>query len=404
MFRKLVMLVMVCSIIPLSGALADSHTIKIGAIFDLTGPTSDVGTPYSEGARAYVDWVNSEGGIGGMEVELLWEDYAYSVPNAENLYTQFVEQGVIAFSGWGTGDSEALRGRIAEDEIPFVSASYSAALNDPSDSAPYNFLVGTTYSDQLVIMLQYMMEQWAAEGNDMADMRVAFFHHDSPFGTSPLADGEAVAEMSGVQAVRVAMPRGATDLSAELENADTRLNGMTHIIIQNVSSPAALLVRNVAEIGMGEFVQIGCLNWCADEILIELAGEAAEGVLGALPFGPHSVPVAGLENPAAWLESQDSSLAEASLHFTQAWWTMSVILEGVRQVVENGEELTGANVKAALESLDGYSTGDVTSDTISFSPDDHRGNRSLIIFSVEMGEWQAASDIINLRDMMMDEG
>ena len=70
------------------------------------------------------------------------------------------------------------------------------ALNDPSDSAPYNFLVGTTYSDQLVIMLQYMMEQWAAEGNDMADMRVAFFHHDSPFGTSPLADGEAVAEMS----------------------------------------------------------------------------------------------------------------------------------------------------------------------------------------------------------------
>ena len=277
-------------------------------------------------------------------------------------------------------------------------------LNDPSDSAPYNFLVGTTYSDQLVIMLQYMMEQWAAEGNDMADMLVAFFHHDSPFGTSPLADGEAVAEMSGVQAVRVAMPRGATDLSAELENADTRLNGMTHIIIQNVSSPAALLVRNVAEIGMGEFVQIGCLNWCSDEILIELAGEAAEGVLGALPFGPHSVPVAGLENPAAWLESQGSSLAEASLHFTQAWWTMSVILEGVRQVVENGEELTGANVKAALESLDGYSTGDVTSDTSSFSPDDHRGNRSLIIFSVEMGEWQAASDIINLRDMIMDEG
>ena len=405
MLRRFFWTLAVFSLLPLALVVADDDTIKIGAIFDLTGPTSDVGTPYAEGIRAHVDWVNSEGGIGGMEVELLWEDYAYSVPDAENLYTQFVEQGVVAFSGWGTGDSEALRGRIAEDEIPFVSASYSAALNDPDDSAPYNFLVGTTYSDQLIIMLQYMMSEWQAQGNDLADMGVAFFHNDSPFGTSPLADGEAIAEESGVQTVRVAMPRGATDLSAELENANTQLGEMTHIIIQNVSSPAALLVRNAAEIGMSEFVQIGCLNWCADEILIELAGEAAEGVLGALPFGPHTVPVAGQDNPAAWLEAHGSTLAETSLHFTQGWWTMAIILEGVRQVVENGDELTGANIKAALESLEGFDTGGVTSDSISFSADDHRGNRSLIIFNVAMGEWSAASEVIDLReDMMAMEG
>ena len=403
MYRKLLFLILIAAIVPVSGALADGHSIKIGAIFDLTGPTSDVGTSYAEGVRAYVDWVNGNGGIGGMEVELFWEDYAYSVPNAEDLYTQFVEQGVVAFSGWGTGDSEALRGRIAEDQVPFVSASYSAALNDPNDSAPYNFLVGTTYSDQLVIMLQYMMDQWSEDGNDLAEMRVAFFHHDSPFGTSPLADGEAVAEMNGVATVRVAMPRGATDLSAELENADNQLGGMTHIIIQNVSSPAALLIRNATEIGMSEFVQIGCLNWCSDEILVELAGDAAEGVLGALPFGPHTVPVEGQTDPAAWLEANGSSLAETSLHFTQGWWTMAVILEGVRLVVESGDELTGANVKAALESLDGFSTGGVTSDTITFTPEDHRGNRSLIIFAVDMGEWQAVSDVINLREMPMSD-
>ena len=404
MFRKFFTFILLCTIIPLSGALADGHVIRVGAIFDLTGPTSDVGNPYADGARAYVDWVNSEGGFGGMTVELLWEDYAYSVPNAEDLYTQFVDQGVVAFSGWGTGDSEALRGRIAEDQIPFVSASYSAALNDPNDTAPYNFLVGTTYSDQLVIMLQYMMSEWEGGGNALADMKVAFFHHDSPFGTSPLADGEAVADEAGVATVRVAMPRGATDLSAELENADTQLGGMTHIIIQNVSSPAALLLRNAAEIGISEFVQIGCLNWCSDEILVELAGDAAEGVLGALPFGPHSVDVPGLENPGAWLEANGSTLAETSLHFTQGWWSMAVLLEGVRQVVESGDELTGANVKAALESLSDFSTGGVTSDTITFSADDHRGNRSLIIFSVQMGEWLAASEVIDLREDMAEEG
>ena len=32
----------------------EAETIKVGAIFDLTGPTSDVGTPYGEGIKGYV--------------------------------------------------------------------------------------------------------------------------------------------------------------------------------------------------------------------------------------------------------------------------------------------------------------------------------------------------------------
>ena len=35
--------------------------IKIGAIFDLSGATADVGTPYSEGIRDYVEYRNGDG-------------------------------------------------------------------------------------------------------------------------------------------------------------------------------------------------------------------------------------------------------------------------------------------------------------------------------------------------------
>lgn len=383
-----------------SGLSIAQEPILIGAIFDLTGATSDVGTPYADGMRGYVDWVNSNGGVEGRPIELIWEDYAYQVPNAEDLYTQFVDQGVVAFMGWGTGDTEALRGRIADDQLPFMSASYAATLNDPAGEAPYNFLVGTTYSDQMVIMMQYMLDTWVADGNDPADMRVALFHHDSPFGTSPLADGEAFAEEEGITTTRVAMPGGATDLTAELESADAELDGMTHIIIQNVSSPAALLVRNAAELGLTEFVQIGCLNWCSDENLIELAGDAAEGVIGALPFGPLSVEVPGQEDPAAYLEANGSSLEETDLHYTQGWWTMAVMVEGIRITLADGMELTGENLRASLETITEFDTGGITSDTITFTPDDHRGNRSLIIFGVEDGLWVEVSDVIDLREDM----
>ena len=94
-----------------------------GAIFDLTGPTSDVGTTYTEGIRYYDDWLNENGGVDGQPVELLFQDYGYRVDQAEQLYSQFVQEGAVAFMGWGTGDTEALRGRVAQDQVPFMSAS-----------------------------------------------------------------------------------------------------------------------------------------------------------------------------------------------------------------------------------------------------------------------------------------
>ena len=383
-----------------SVAQDDMEPIKIGAIFDLTGPTSDVGQFYANGITGYVEWANANDGIEGHQIELISQDYAYSVETAENLYIDFVDQGVIAFQGWGTGDTEALRGRIAEDEIPFMSASYSAPLGNPEE-APYNFLVGTSYSDQMIIMIAFMLEEWEADGFTAEEMHVVAFHHDSPFGTSPVGDGEAWAEEHGIQFSRVAMPGGASSYDAEITTSVVD-GEATHIIIQNVSTPAALLVRNLDDLGLLEFVQVGCLNWCSDEILVSAAGDASEGVLGALPFGPASVELPGQEDAIAWLAESDLTLEEATLHYTQGWWTMAVMAEGIRMTIANGEELTGENVKANLETLSHFETGGITA-PITFTTEDHRGNRSLVVYAVEDGIWVEASDVIDLREDMMGD-
>ena len=110
------------------GGDADDNSIKVGAIFDLTGPTADVGTDYGDGVRGFADWINAQGGIEGRPIDLIFQDYGYQVDRAEQLYSQFVNEGAVIFMGWGTGDTEALRMRIAEDEIPFSSASLSHRL------------------------------------------------------------------------------------------------------------------------------------------------------------------------------------------------------------------------------------------------------------------------------------
>src|SRR5918992_57929 len=209
------------------GGGGQATTVKVGGIFDLSGATADVGTPYADGVKGFVEFHNKRGQ--GPRIELVSDDYKYDVAVAERLYSRLKSEGVVAVQGWGTGDTEALRGRITADRLPFMSASYAETLTDPQET-PYNFVVATSYSDQMRVALEWIAED-AGGGAE-----VAAFHHDSPFGESPLEAGEEKAGELGLGFQAYAMPAEATDYVPQLQRAKGQ--GATYVVIQNVSSPA----------------------------------------------------------------------------------------------------------------------------------------------------------------------
>ena len=363
---------------------AGDGAIKVGAIFDLTGPTADVGTDYADGMRGFVDWINQQGGVEGRPVELIYQDYAYQVDRAEQLYSQFVAEGVVAFMGWGTGDTEALRLRIAEDEIPFSSASLSHVLGDPAE-APYNFLVATSYSDQFRIALE-----WIAENHGEGTPVVALMHNTAPFGTSPARlGGIEFAEARGIDLTLYEMPRGAVDYTAEFSRI--RQRGARYVVFQNTSAPAAVALQNAASLRLdATFI---CLNWCANELLVRLAGEAAEGAMGTIPYAPLSMDVPGTRVIRDYLEAKGESIEGKTNAYTQAWWTFAIFAEAMRQVLAAGDELTGANIKAALETFTDFDMQGVTV-PLTFTPTDHLGAKGLRMFRVEGGEWVPFTEFI----------
>lgn len=381
--RSVVILILVLvGVLALSacGGEEEEEAIKVGAIFDLTGATSDVGTPYSEGLTDFVNWYNDNGGVDGQPLDLLSADYAYAVDQAEQLYSQYVDEGAVVFMGWGTGDTEALRSRVAADEIPFMSASYSDVLGDPAE-APYNFLIGTGYGAQAIAAVQWAIDNGADS--------VAIFHHDSPFGQSPVPMAQEYAEANGIDFSVFPMPGGATDFTAELTQAQDA--GVDYILIQNVSSPASTLVNNVRDFGLDAGVI--CLNWCTDELFITLAGDAAEGVLGASPFAFPGSGAEGLEEMEAYLAEQDSNLAEKGVRYVQGWLTMKVMAAAIEEVVAAGDEITGANIHAALEGMQNYDTGGITQ-PLTFGSDDHAANKAVQFFEVQDGTWTAVSGYV----------
>jgi len=353
----------------------ESEEIVIGVIADLTGATADVGKPYNEGMLAYVDNLNAKDGIEGRKIKALSEDYAYQVPTAEEKYKKYVSQGAVAIQGWGTGDSEALRKKVAEDELPFMSASYAEVLTQPGDS-PYNFVVAPTYSDQMRIALDQI-----AELDPKA--QVAVFHHDSPFGTAPLADGEAWIKEKGYQLGYQAYPMktGATDHVGLLQQA--KKQGAKYIVVQNVSSPAATVAKDITVQKLD--MRMICLNWCSDELFIKTAGPAAEGHMMVQPFAPPSAAKSGHKPVEDYCESKQINLADKGLHYVQGWYTMHVMAEGIRKVLKDGDELTGPNIKKALESMGDVDTGGVIG-PVKFSTDSHRGATASGVYQVQSGQ------------------
>lgn len=357
-----------------------AEPIKIGIIADLTGATGDVGTPYNQGMLAYIDHVNAEGGIEGRQIEADSNDYAYEVPNAEDLYRQYVNDGVVAVQGWGTGDTEALHSRVASDELPFMSGSFAESLTDPNE-APYNFVVAPTYSDQMRVALNWINE------DSGGDAEVAVFHHDSPFGTAPVADGESwISEQGyGLGYQAYAMPAGQQNYVGLLNQA--KQQGAKYIVIQNVASPAALVAKDIADQGLD--MKIVCLNWCANELFITTAGEdAAEGHMLVQPFAPLSAEKPGHEVINEYLEENDIDPATVGTSWVQGWYVMHVMAEGMRQAIADGaEELDGPAIREALETMGEIDTGGVVGDgTVEFSADSHRGSTGTGVYTAEGGE------------------
>src|ERR1700744_669210 len=191
----------------LGGTAATAQAqIAIGHLADYSGGTSDVGTPYGQGVADTFAWVNKNGGVGGKQLNVESNDYGYQVPRAIALYKKWSapDSKVAAIMGWGTADTEALTGFLAQDKIPDMSGSYAAAPSDPegtsgkAKAAPYNFFYGPTYSDALRAELTWAAEDWKAKGKP-GKPKFVHMGANHPYPNAPKAAGEALATELGFE-------------------------------------------------------------------------------------------------------------------------------------------------------------------------------------------------------------
>jgi branched-chain amino acid transport system substrate-binding protein len=356
---------------------AAATDIKVGGLFDLTGPTSDVGKSFAKGAHDCVQAVNAKGGINGKKIDFKEVDYGYKIPEAVAAYKRLVsDDKVIMINGWGTGDTEGLKTQANADKIPYVSASFSGSLTDPAKT-PYNFFVSSSYSDQLRAWLRWAKEDWKDKSRNP---KVAFFYGDNAYGKSPLEAGRQYAKEIGIDVVdEEVLPGTFQDATSQLLNMKQK--GADYAYINVTTTGVSTVLKDAKKLSLT--TKFGSNPYGFSESLAAAAGDAAEGVTGVMPHVPFGEDVPGMKDIMAYHKANHADDQHDAL-YVRGWTYVLVWSEALRRADKKGA-LNGPGVKAALEELKDFDLGGLTN-PVTYTATDHRPSTKTTIYQIKGGK------------------
>lgn len=104
-----------------TGALKAGAPIKIGVLVTQTGAINFASS--AQGTKAYIDRVNSQGGVNGHQIQLEIMDDQLDQARGQSAAQQMLADGAFAFAGWNAPNTEnAIVPFLEQNKIPLIGA------------------------------------------------------------------------------------------------------------------------------------------------------------------------------------------------------------------------------------------------------------------------------------------
>ena len=353
-----------------------ADTIKVGAIFAVTGPASFLGAPEARSAQMVVDEINNAGGIGGKKLELIIKDSGANPEKAISFAKQLIEEDkVVAIIGPSTsGESMKLKKIAEQAKTVLISCGAAEVIVNPV--AKYVFK--TPQKDS------FAAKKIFAEMKKQGISKVAVVAGNTGFGKAGKAQLLKIAPEFGIKIVAAeTYDKKATDLSALV--AKLMANKEIQAVINWSIVPAqAIIAKNMRQAGWK--VPLFQSHGFGNIKYVQAAGAAAEGII--FPAGrllvaaslPDSDPQKQLL--LDYKKKYESKFhEEASTFGGHAYDAMTILIAALEN---SGPDR--AKIRDAIENLHGFpGTGGV----FTFSPTDHNGLdiNSFVMLTVKNGKF-----------------
>ncbi len=251
-----------------SGRSEEPETLKIGAIFAVTGGASFLGAPEAKTAEMVVDKINAAGGINGKMIELIIKDSAANPEKAISFAKQLIEEDrVLAIIGPSTsGETMQIKEICNEAKVPLVSAAANEAIVDPV--AAYVFK--TPQKDSYVARWIYQTM------NDMGIKKIGVVAANTGFGNGGKDKLEEFAPEYGIEvAISESYDKAETDLTALMNKV--KAAGVEAVVNWSIVPAQSIIPKNMKQLGME--IPLFQSHGFGNIKYVEAAGEAAEGII-----------------------------------------------------------------------------------------------------------------------------
>ncbi|MDH7570182.1 MAG: ABC transporter substrate-binding protein, partial [Armatimonadota bacterium] len=348
---------------------------RIGAVFDITGPASPLGTPERDTVKMIAEQLKKSGGINGHPVEFIIYDNGSEETKCVMAVKRLIENDKVAaiIGPSQTGTTLAVAPMCEKARIPLVSCAAGVKITDPVKP----FIFKTAQSD--VHAVAKLIDYLKAKGLK----KIAFINVANAFGASGRQQMELQAKTAGIELVALeSFGDKDTDMTAQLTRIKAR--APQAVVCWGTNPGPAIVARNMRQLDLD--IPLLMSHGIANRKFIELAGEAAEGVV----FPAGRLIVAGAIPDT---DRQKKTLLGFASQFRQmygrdadtfgghAWDAAKLVLRAMEKVGDDP-----VKIRAELERTRDF-VG--ISGIFNFSPKEHNGltKDAFVMVTIRNGAW-----------------
>jgi len=174
------------------GVDLDAGTITVGMLSDLSGPFAGLVGAINAGHEAYWAYVNANGGIEGLMVELSVEDTGYDVAQHVTLYEQLKDEVVAFGHSTGSPHTVAIYEDLVADGILAIPLTWYSGWTAPFDSNTMHH--GSPYCIEAMNVIDYVSKEIGASTIAIATL-------PGDYGLDSAAGAKIAADLLGLEIV-----------------------------------------------------------------------------------------------------------------------------------------------------------------------------------------------------------
>jgi len=357
--------------------------VTIGWNTPLSGPAALWGVT-GLGGKAWLDYINDQGGIHGRKINVILKDDGYNPARAlANL--QEMKNEVFAVTALlGTAVVHACRDFFPENNMPLINAYGNTRMFEdyPKDKLRYIFVSYPDYQDE-----GEFLTKWAYK--NLGSRKFAIFYQNDDYGKLGwLGMANGVGKVSGAETV-AAVPYGITERALSAHALKLKESGADTILLYTSPVHGPLVLKEMAKVGYRPKVLTSFP--LGDPIMYKIAGEVWEGVY---PAGPNLGGMPGVDPEADRiadiLKKYNPKIAGKEYLGLFGAVSSMYLVEGLKRA---GRNLTPETMIRGMESIKNWQS-EAGGARVTFGPNRRHGANGSRLYRAQGGKHIPQTDFI----------